>query len=102
MQMKKFINKPEDLTPELLEGFVSANRDLVHLTGDKMVVNNKLAHADRVTLVAQGGGGHEPFISPFCGEGGGARSVGRDIVDAPGRVTLLGEYNLGDARYEYI
>ena len=34
-----------------------------------MVINNKLADADRVTIVTQGGSGHEPAISGFVGEG---------------------------------
>lgn len=31
MKMKKFINNPENLTPELLEGFAMAHKDLVTL-----------------------------------------------------------------------
>ena len=69
MKMKKFINNPENLTPELLEGFVLANKDLVSLGESRMVINNKLAQADRVTIVTQGGSGHEPAISGFVGEG---------------------------------
>jgi len=84
MKMKKFINAPANLTPELLEGFVAASRDLVHLEGDKMVVNNKLAQADRVTIVTQGGAGHEPAISGFVGEGMVDVSVVGDIFAAPG------------------
>ena len=84
MKMKKFINAPENLTKELLEGFVAANRDLVHLTGDKMVVNNKLAQAKRVTIVTQGGSGHEPAISGFVGEGMVDVSVVGDVFAAPG------------------
>ena len=29
MKMKKFINNPENLTPELLEGFAEAHKELV-------------------------------------------------------------------------
>ena len=31
MKMKKFINNPENLTPELLEGFAEAHKELVTL-----------------------------------------------------------------------
>ena len=31
MKMKKFINDPSNLTPELLEGFAAANKYLVRL-----------------------------------------------------------------------
>lgn len=94
--MKKFINKPENLTTELLEGFVSANRSLVHLAGDKMVVNNKLAQANRVTIVTQGGAGHEPAISGFVGEGMVDISVVGDIFAAPGPKACVEAIKLAD------
>ena len=54
MKMKKFINNPENLTPELLEGFAEAHKELVTLGENRMIINNKLAEADRVTIVTQG------------------------------------------------
>ena len=69
MQMKKFINDPDNLTAELLEGLAMANPDILELGEDDMVINKKLAEADRVTIVTQGGSGHEPAISGFVGEG---------------------------------
>ncbi|MGN1088606.1 MAG: dihydroxyacetone kinase subunit DhaK, partial [Phascolarctobacterium sp.] len=69
MQMQKFINKPEELTNELLEGLALANADLVTLEQGNLVVNKKLAEAARVTIVTLGGTGHEPAISGFVGEG---------------------------------
>lgn len=53
MKMKKFINNPENLTPELLEGFAEAHKELVTLGENRMIINNKLAEADRVTIVTQ-------------------------------------------------
>ena len=69
MRMKKFINDPENLTPELLEGFAEAHKELVELGDQRMVINRKLPDAARVTIVTQGGSGHEPAISGFVGEG---------------------------------
>ncbi len=43
MKMKKFINNPENLTPELLEGFAEAHKELVTLGENRMIINNKLA-----------------------------------------------------------
>ena len=40
--MKKFINDPENLTSELLEGLALANKDIIHLEDGNLVVNNKL------------------------------------------------------------
>ncbi len=84
MKMKKFINNPENLTAELLEGFVSANKDLVELLPDNKVVNKGLKDADRVTIVTLGGSGHEPAISGFVGEGMADISVVGDVFAAPG------------------
>lgn len=53
MRMKKFINDPENLTPELLEGFAEAHKELVELGDQRMVINRKLPDADRVTIVTQ-------------------------------------------------
>jgi len=38
MAMKKFINSPENLVSELLEGFVLANQAKVALSGSNLVV----------------------------------------------------------------
>ncbi|SBW10248.1 conserved hypothetical protein [uncultured delta proteobacterium] len=96
MKMKKFINAPENLTVELLEGFVAANRDTVSLVPDRMVVNNKLKDAKRVTIVTQGGAGHEPAISGFVGEGMVDVSVVGDIFAAPGPQACVDAIKLAD------
>ena len=83
MQMKKFINDPENLTAELLEGLALANPDILELGEDNMVINKKLAEADRVTIVTQGGSGHEPAIEGFVGEGMVDIDVVGDIFAAP-------------------
>ena len=67
--MQKFINNPENLTSELLEGLVLSNPDIITLEQGNLIVNKKLAEADRVTIVTLGGTGHEPAISGFVGGG---------------------------------
>ncbi|WP_432663516.1 dihydroxyacetone kinase subunit DhaK [Wukongibacter baidiensis] len=84
MKMKKFINNPENLTQELLEGLALSNSDIIELTDSKLVVNKKLEDADRVTIVTLGGTGHEPALSGFVGEGMVDISVPGDIFAAPG------------------
>ena len=59
--MKKFINDPENLTSELLEGLALSNPDIVSLEDGNLVVNKKLKDADRVTIVTLGGTGHQRF-----------------------------------------
>ncbi|MDR1945702.1 MAG: dihydroxyacetone kinase subunit DhaK [Desulfovibrio sp.] len=96
MKMKKFVNSPENLTRELLEGFASAHRDLVTLKPGNMVVNNRLEKADRVTIVTQGGAGHEPALSGFVGEGMVDVSVVGDIFAAPGPRACVDAIKLAD------
>lgn len=40
--MKKFINDPENLTSELLEGLALSNPDIVSLEDGNLVVNKKI------------------------------------------------------------
>ena len=69
MVMKKFINNPETLTKELLEGLALAHADKVEVLADNLVVNKKMKDADRVHIVTLGGTGHEPALEGFVGEG---------------------------------
>lgn len=96
MKMKKFINNPENLTPELLEGFALANADLVRLEPNNTVVNKALNQADRVTIVTQGGSGHEPAISGFVGEGMVDVSVVGDVFAAPGPQACVDAIKMAD------
>ena len=96
MQMKKFINDPENLTAELLEGLALANPDILELGEDNMVINKKLAEADRVTIVTQGGSGHEPAIEGFVGEGMVDIDVVGDIFAARGPQACVDAIKLAD------
>ena len=96
MQMKKFINDPDNLTTELLEGLALANPDILELGEDNMVINKKLAEADRVTIVTQGGSGHEPAIEGFVGEGMVDIDVVGDIFAAPGPAACVDAIKLAD------
>lgn len=84
MAMKKFINDPKNLTPELLEGFVVAHGGLVKLVSDKIVCRAQPKPSDKVALVTLGGAGHEPALSGFVGPGMLDFSVVGDIFAAPG------------------
>jgi len=84
MAMKKFINNPDNLVAELLEGFVLANADTVKLAGDNLVVRVQPKAQDKVALVTLGSSGHEPALSGFVGEGMLDISVPGEIFAAPG------------------
>ena len=84
MAMKKFINNPDNLVPELLEGFALANRGKIALAGSDLVVRANPKAKDKVALVTLGGSGHEPALSGFVGEGMLDISVPGEIFAAPG------------------
>lgn len=49
--MKKFINKTEDITKELLEGYVLAYQDRVKLGAENIVVRANPKSEDKVAIV---------------------------------------------------
>ena len=87
--MKKFINKTEDITKELLEGYVLAYQDRVKLGGENIVVRTQPKSEDKVAIVTMGGSGHEPALSGYVGEGMLDCSVVGDIFAAPGAQRVL-------------
>jgi len=84
MAMKKFINNPDNLAAELLEGYVLAYGDKVKFAGDRLVVRAKTKAKGKVGIVTLGGSGHEPALSGFVGKGMLDISVAGDIFAAPG------------------
>ncbi len=84
MAKKKFVNKPEDVVNELLEGFVLAHPDKIKLEGSNLVVRTTPKSTDKVAVVSIGGSGHEPALSGFVGDGMLDISVPGEIFAAPG------------------
>ncbi len=95
MKMKKFINDPNTLTDELLEGLALSNGDIVDVRGH-IVVSRALENADRVTLVAFGGSGHEPAQAGFVGDGMLDAHVVGDIFAAPNPQLVLEAVKIAD------
>ncbi len=88
MAMKKFINAGDDLTTELMEGFILAHGNKVALEG-KSVVRRAPKADDKVAIVTLGGQGHEPALSSFVGEGMLDASVVGGIFAAPGAPAVI-------------
>src|SRR5579864_1154959 len=89
MKMKKFINKPENIVPELLEGLVLAHPDKIRLVGNNLVARAVPKAKGKVGVVTLGGSGHEPGLSGFVGEGMLDVSVAGEIFAAPGAPRCL-------------
>ena len=92
----KFINDPEQITPELLEGYVLAYPDQVKLGGENIVVRANPKSEDKVAIVTLGGSGHEPALSGFVGEGMLDCSVVGDIFASPSPQPVFEAVKLAD------
>jgi dihydroxyacetone kinase-like protein len=87
--MKKFINKPENVVPELLEGLALSHPDKIRLAGSNLVARAVPKAKGKVGVVTLGGSGHEPGLSGFVGEGMLDVSVAGEIFAAPGAPRCL-------------
>ncbi len=94
--MKKFINRPENLVRELLEGYAEAYPRHVRLAGSSLVARAAEKAAGKVGLVTLGGSGHEPGLSGFVGEGLLDVSVPGEIFAAPAAPRCLEGIQLAD------
>lgn len=67
--MQKFINDPSQVVDQMLEGFVTANTDLVSVTENERVLKYKHAPAEgKVGIVTGGGSGHKPAFIGYIGK----------------------------------
>ena len=89
MKMKKFINKPENIVAELLEGFALSHPTQIRLTGSNRVARAVPKAKGKVGVVTLGGSGHEPGLSGFVGDGMLDVSVAGEIFAAPGAPRCL-------------
>lgn len=96
MAMKKFINRPENIVSELLEGFALSHPDKIRLVGSNLVARAKPKAAGKVGVVTLGGSGHEPGLSGFVGQGMLDVSVPGEIFAAPGAPRCLEAIRLAD------
>ena len=71
--MQRFINRPDQVVEDMLEGFVKS-KDYIEYGGtEKRVVKYKNIPEQKVGLVTGGGSGHEPAFLGY---------VGKNMLDA--------------------
>ncbi|HEY3324523.1 MAG TPA: dihydroxyacetone kinase subunit DhaK [Planctomycetota bacterium] len=87
--MKKFVNNPENLVSELLQGFAIANAGKIKVVKDGIVCRAKAKSKSKVAVVTLGGSGHEPALSGMVGQGLLDISVAGGIFAAPGAPKVL-------------
>jgi phosphoenolpyruvate---glycerone phosphotransferase subunit DhaK len=67
--VKKFINSPDTILAESLDGFAAAHSDIVALGAERKFVRRARLSPGKVALVSGGGSGHEPLHAGFVGHG---------------------------------
>jgi dihydroxyacetone kinase len=85
--MKKLINDPAAVVPQMLEGLVRLNPDLRFLPDSNVVY--RLPSGAGVALVSGGGAGHEPAHAGFVGPGLLHAAVTGDVFTSPSADAVL-------------
>lgn len=81
--MKKFINKIEDVTKEVIEGMALAHPNELEVCTSPYFIHSKYIYKNKVALVSGGGSGHEPLHGGFVGRGMLAGACPGEIFTSP-------------------
>lgn len=93
--MKKMINKPEEVVSEMLQGIVKAHPELVYTPGVEVI--SRKDHGDQVGIVSGGGSGHEPAHAGYVGEGMLSAAVAGNVFASPSPDRILEGIHLANA-----
>lgn len=80
--MKKIMNDPANIVPEMVAGLVTAYPDYVELIPDTLAVS-RVDDFSGVALVSGGGSGHEPTHAGFVGDGMLSAAVCGQVFTSP-------------------
>jgi triose/dihydroxyacetone kinase / FAD-AMP lyase (cyclizing) len=83
--MKKFINRPEDVVEEMLQGLVVLHPGLARLAGYKVIVraDAETMRDQQVAVLSGGGSGHEPAHAGYVGAGMLSAAVAGEVFTSP-------------------
>lgn len=90
--MKKLINNPNAVVPDMLEGVVLSDDRLVLLEDENIVVRKDFreqANLGKVGLVSGGGAGHEPAHGGYVGSGLLTAAVAGPVFTSPSVDAIL-------------
>ncbi len=86
--MKKLVNDPARVVPEMLEGLVALHPELALLDGENVVVRRD-GTGCKVALISGGGAGHEPAHAGYVGPGLLSAAVSGDVFTSPSADAVL-------------
>jgi dihydroxyacetone kinase len=83
--MKKFINRPEDVVEEMLDGLLLLNPGSARLARQKVIVRAEAGRLrdQQVAIISGGGSGHEPAHAGYVGAGMLSAAVAGDVFTSP-------------------
>lgn len=83
--MKKFINLPEDVVEEMLQGLAVLHPGSARLAGHKVMIraNVNETRNHQVALLSGGGSGHEPAHAGYIGDGMLSGAVLGEVFTSP-------------------
>jgi triose/dihydroxyacetone kinase / FAD-AMP lyase (cyclizing) len=83
--MKKFINRPEDVVDEMLQGLVVLHPGSVRLPGHKVLIraDAQQVRDKQVAVLSGGGSGHEPAHAGYIGARMLSAAVAGEVFTSP-------------------
>jgi dihydroxyacetone kinase len=83
--MKKFVNRPENVVEEMIEGLALLNPGSMRLSGHKVMIraDSEKARERQVAVISGGGSGHEPAHAGYIGAGMLSASVLGAVFTSP-------------------
>src|ERR1700722_16686612 len=81
--MKKFINRPENVVEEMLQGLTVLQPGCIRLLGHKVLIRAEQARERHVAVLSGGGSGHEPAHAGYIGAGMLSAAVAGEVFTSP-------------------
>lgn len=94
--MKKLINNPNDITEELIDGFVLVNQKKVKRISKHVVSRIEAPIKGKVGIVIGGGSGHEPLFLEYIGKGVADSVAHGQIFTAPSPEMIIDAIRTAD------
>lgn len=80
---EKYLNDPENLIEEMIEGFLKSNHDKIKRVSERAVAKKDAPIKNKVGVVTGGGSGHLPAFMGYIGKGGLDSVAVGDIFSSP-------------------
>ncbi len=89
--MKKFINRPQDVVEEMLQGLAVLHPGSIRLPGHKALIraDAQQVRNQQVAVLSGGGSGHEPAHAGYIGAGMLSAAIAGEVFTSPSTDTVL-------------